>query len=242
MHFRLCLGRRIFAPSLALTALIFLLMAVFVALGRWQWRMGEARAAQFQRFRLGADQVLSLGAAPLSRQPVYQRVRIAGRYDGAHQFLLDNSIHDGIDGYQVLTPLRRAGGDIVLVDRGWVRFTGDRAHLPDVSLGHDEPVVVTGRVGRLPSSGLSFGRVPPSPGSAWPKVTSFPSAAQLAVVLGHPIEPRILLLDPGQPDGYLRDWHPPGMPARANWGYALQWWAFAAAALVIWVVVSLKRL
>ncbi len=242
MPFRLRLGRRVFAPSLALTVLMFLLMAVFVALGRWQWRMGEARAAQFHRFRHGADRVVALGSAPLRRAPVYQRVRLIGRYDGAHQFLLDNSLHDGLDGYQVLTPLRRAGADTVLVDRGWVPFTGNRARLPDVSLEPEGQVTVTGRVGRLPAAGLSFGRVPPPAGGLWPKVTSFPTSAQLASALGHPLERHILLLDPGEPDGYVRDWSPPGMPALENWGYAFQWWAFAVAALVIWVVLGLKRL
>lgn len=242
MPFRLRLGRRIFAPSLALTALMLLLMTVFLALGRWQWRMGNARAAQYQRFALGADRVISLGERSLADAPLYQRIRITGHYDGAHQFLLDNSIHDKLDGYQVLTPLRRSTGRTVLVDRGWVPFTGSRARLPDVSLQSSGPAVVTGRIGRLPAPGLSFGRVPPSPGGAWPKVTSFPSRAQLAAALGRPLEPRILLLDPREPDGYLRDWHPPGMPALENWGYAVQWWAFAAAALAIWMALSFRRL
>ncbi len=242
MPFRPRPGHRVFAPSLALTALMFLLMAVFVALGRWQWRMGDARATQYRHFRLGADRVISLGPAPLARQPLYQRVRLTGSYDGAHQFLLDNSIHGKLDGYQVLTPLRRPGAETVLVDRGWVPFTGNRARLPDVSLGQNEPVVVTGRIARLPAPGLSFGRVPPPAGGSWPKVTSFPTVGQLVVALGRPADPRILLLDPGEPHGYLRDWRPPGMPALENWGYAVQWWAFAAAALVIWLVLSLKRL
>lgn len=242
MAFRLRLGRRVFAPSAALTGLMFLLAAVFVVLGRWQWRVGNAREVQFRHFRRGADHVVALGWAPLTQVPVYQRVRLAGRYDGAHQFLLDNSIHDGRDGYQVLTPLRRPRGETVLVDRGWVAFTGNRARLPQVSLGRVGPVKVSGRVGRLPAPGFSFGRAPPSPGNRWPKVTSFPTVAELSAALGRPVDARILLLDPTQPDGYLRDWHLPGMPALENWGYAFQWWAFAAASLVIWSVLSLKRL
>ncbi len=242
MHFRLRLRDRDFAPSPALTVFMLLLMATFLLLGRWQWRMGDARSAQFERFRLGADRVVPLGGAPLAREPVYQRVRLSGRYDGAHQFLLDNSLQGGIDGYQVLTPLHRPGGDIVLVDRGWVAFTGNRARLPDVSLGVTGPVTVTGRVGRLPASGLSFGRVAPASTGPWPRVTSFPTAAQLAAALGAPVEARILLLDPGEPSGYVRDWRPPGIPALENWGYAVQWWAFAAAALVIWAALGFKRL
>ncbi len=220
---------------------MFLLIAVFAALGRWQWRLGDEHQAQFLRFRLGATRVIRLGTAPLSQVPPYQRVRLSGRYDGAHQFLLDNSILDGRDGYQVLTPLRRPDGETVLVDRGWVPFTGSRTHLPDVSLRSVGPIAVTGRVGRLPVAGLSIGRAPPPAGRRWPKVTSFPSIGELATALGEPLDRHILLLDPGEPHGYARDWRVPGMPALRNWGYAIQWWAFAAAALVLWVVLGLKR-
>jgi surfeit locus 1 family protein len=234
-------GRRTFAPSLALTAVMALLAALFGLLGRWQWRLGEASAAQYARFARGAARVVALDGAPLTSVPDYQRVSVRGTYDGAHQFLLDNSIQDGMDGYQVLTPLERANGHTILVDRGWVPFTGSRARLPDVALQSVVPLTVTGRVGRLPAAGLSFGRAPPPPGPQWPKVTSFPHAAELRAALGRPLERRILLLDPTVPGGYVRRWELPGMPARENWGYAIQWWALAAAAAVIWLVLSLRR-
>ncbi len=239
---RLSSGRpRKFAPSPALTVALMLIAAVFIWLGRWQWRLGEARAAQYARFRQGAARVLSLGEAPLASVPEYQRVRVRGTYDGAHQFLLDNSIQNGIDGYQVLTPLLRPGGVALLVDRGWVPFSGNRSELPQVALSGGAAVTLTGRVGRLPVAGLAFGRAPPVPGPSWPKVTSFPRMAELSAVLGRPLQRRILLLDPTAPDGYVRDWQLPGMPAMENWGYAVQWWALAAAAGVIWLVLSLRR-
>lgn len=241
MAFRLRLGSRVFAPTLALTALMFLLAVGFLALGRWQWHAGNSREALFQRFHRGAHHAVALGWVPLEQVPLYQRVSLSGRYDPAHQFLLDNSIHDGRDGYQVLTPLVRARGKAVLVDRGWVPFTGNRARLPPVALARGGTVTVTGRVGHLPAPGLSFGRAPPARGNRWPKVTSFPTMAQLSAALGRPLDGRILLLDPAEPDGYARDWRLPGIPALKNWGYAIQWWAFAATALVIWVVLSLKR-
>lgn len=241
MALRLTLGGRVFSPSPALTALMALLAVGFILLGRWQWRLGEARASEYRSFIHGAARIVALGSAPLSSVPYYQRVRLHGRYDAAHQFLLDNSIHEGQDGYQVLTPLIRAHGDTVLVDRGWVPFTGSRAHLPDVALSVSGPVTVTGRVGRLPAAGLAFGRAAPPPGNRWPKVTSFPRFAGLSAALGRSLEPRILLLDASAPDGYVRVWRLPGMRAMQNWGYAVQWWGLAAAAGVIWLVLTLRR-
>ena len=241
MPARLSIGRRVFAPSATFTVLMLGLCLVFVALGHWQWRRGNERAAQHARFERGAREVLAIGAAPLARVPDYQRVSIVGTYDPAHQFLLDNMSHRGLDGYQVLTPMRRPGGRVVLVDRGWVPFPGSRSQLPDVSLRSAGRVSVIGRVGDLPTAGLAFGRAPPPATGPWPRVTSFPSLTQLSGALGQSLEPHIILLDPSAPDGYVRDWHLAGIPALQNFAYAFQWWCFAIAAVVLWLLLSLKR-
>jgi cytochrome oxidase assembly protein ShyY1 len=38
-----------------------------------------------------------------------------------------------------------------------------------------------------------------------------------------------VLLDPGEPDGYLRQWQPPGFPPVRHIAYAVQWFSLAAA-------------
>jgi len=237
---RLSFGGRRFSPSPAFTLLMLVLCVVFVALGRWQWRRGTMRAAEQARFERGAREVLALGAASLARVPDYQRVSVTGTYDPAHQFLIDNMSYRDLDGYQVLTPLERPGGRVVLVDRGWVPFLGSRSDLPDTSLKSAGTVTVTGRVGELPAAGLAFGRAPPPATGPWPRVTSFPTLAQLSGVLGRPLEPHIILLDPRAPDGYVRDWRLPGIPAMQNFAYAFEWWCFAIAAVVMWLVLSSK--
>lgn len=233
-------GGRRFSPSPAFTLLMAGLCVVFVALGHWQWRRGTARAAEHARFERGARELLALGAASLARVPDYQRVSVTGTYDPAHQFLIDNMSYRDLDGYQVLTPLKRPGGRVVLVDRGWVPFLGSRSDLPDTSLKSAGTVTVTGRVGELPAAGLAFGRAPPPATGPWPRVTSFPTLAQLSGVLGRPLEPHIILLDPRAPDGYVRDWRLPGIPAMQNFAYAFEWWCFAIAAVVMWLVLSSK--
>jgi surfeit locus 1 family protein len=62
--------------------------------------------------------------------------------------------------------------------------------------------------------------------------------SELSAALRRPLEPRIVLLDPREPNGYIRDWHPPGMQPLRHWSYAIQWWCFAAVTLVFWVVIS----
>ncbi|HUN71272.1 MAG TPA: SURF1 family protein [Steroidobacteraceae bacterium] len=238
---RLSFGTRRFSPPWGLTILMLLLCVMFVALGRWQWRRGKLHAAEHAQFERGARELLALGSKPLTQVPDDQRVSISGTYDPAHQFLIDNMSYRDLDGYQVLTPLERPGGRMVLVDRGWVPFLGSRANLPDISMRSAGPVTVSGRVGNLPVAGLASGRAPPPDSGPWPRVTSFPTLAQLSSVLGRPLEPRVILLDPQDPTGYVRDWHPPGIPALQNFAYAFEWWCFAVAAVVIWLVLGTRK-
>ena len=238
---RLSFGRRHFSPSPALTVLMLVLCVLFIALGRWQWRRGHLHAAEHARFERGAREVLALGPRSLAQVPDDQRVSLTGTYDTAHQFLIDNMSYRDVDGYQVLTPLVRSDGQVVLVNRGWVPFLGSRADLPDVSIKTTGQVTVTGRVGNLPAAGLASGRAPPPGGGPWPRVTSFPTMTQLSTALGQPLGPRVILLDPQDTDGYVRDWRPPGIPAMQNFAYAFEWWCFAVAAVVIWVVLSTQK-
>jgi surfeit locus 1 family protein len=238
---RLSFGTRRFAPSPGLTILMFVLCVLFIALGRWQWRRGNLHAAEHASFERGAREVLALGQRPLAQVPGDQRVSLTGTYDSAHQFLIDNMSYNDVDGYQVLTPLERPGAATVLVNRGWVPFLGSRANLPDIAVKSTGPVTVSGRVGNLPVAGLAIGRAPPPDSGPWPRVTSFPSMAQLSGVLGQPLAARVILLDPQDAEGYVRDWRPPGIPAMQNFAYAFEWWCFAIAALVMWGVLSTQK-
>jgi surfeit locus 1 family protein len=234
------IGRRTFAPSAGMTLLTALLCALFIYLGRWQWHRGNNRQAAWDQFSRGAEKVEPLGAQPLSSVSLFQRVSLQGRFDEAHQFLLDNRSYEGRAGYEVLTPLLRSAGDVTLVDRGWVPFSGLRDRLPGVAIQSHEEITVTGRVAELPSAGLASGRAPPTQGS-WPKVTSFPTMKELSEAFGAPLERQIVLLDSRDPDGYVRDWHPPGLDPTRHWSYAVQWWAFAVVLAFLWVRLSLRK-
>jgi surfeit locus 1 family protein len=234
-------SRGAFAPSIALTLLMLVVCAAFVRLGWWQWHRWRASDAAWTSFARGADAVEPLGSRTLEEVARFQRVSVGGRFDSAHQFLLDNRSYRGQPGYEVLTPLKRADGRVLLVDRGWVPFTGSRARLPDVSLADTPQVTVSGRAADLPAPGLALGRAPPAAEGPWPRVTSFPDADELARALGSPLAPRILLLDPGAPFGFVREWQPPGMSPLRHLSYAIQWWCLAALAIVLWSVLTVRR-
>ncbi len=222
---------RAFFLALTLAACV-----LFGRLGLWQWHKGTARELEVQRFEHGSLQLVELGSAPTSTVALYQRVRVSGSLDGARQFLLDNRSFQGQAGYEVLTPLLRPGGTTLLIDRGWVPFTGSRRVLPDVQVAQAGTAAYTGRVAPLPSPGLSLGRAAPQP--PWPQVTSFPDMTELEAAYGAPLERQILLLDPGVPGGYARDWRIGGVSPLRHFSYAIQWWAFAGLAALVWAVMT----
>lgn len=234
-----------FAPRWPWVLLTALAIAAFVWLGFWQYNRGVARAQQWSEFEV-AEEARDAAAGQLSSAPRWARVRVRGHWDGERQFLLDNISHGGAPGYEVLTVLRLEAGGELLVNRGWVPFSGYRDRLPDVSIAGDSTgdgnvQVLTGRLGVLPVAGLAAGRQPPATQGPWPRLTSFPEHAELEASLGSGLLPPVLLLDPDSGAGYLREWRPPGLAPERHFGYAMQWWMFAAAALVLFVVLNRKR-
>jgi surfeit locus 1 family protein len=240
---RIPIGSRTFSASWPMTLLTVAAVAAFISLGHWQWSKGDLRARQAEAFARGADTAEPLGPRMLSEVPRFQRVRVKGRLDTTHQFLLDNRSNEGRAGYEVLTPLYREAAErgAILVNRGWVPFSGFREKLPDVSFASQGDVEVTGRVDELPVQGLASGHAAPTADEPWPKVTSFPQAKELSAMLRFPLESRVLLLDADQPNGYVRQWQPPGMSADRHWSYGVQWYAFAVLAIVLWVILGMRK-
>ena len=168
----------------------------------------------------------------------YQRFAISGRYDGEHQFLLDNMVHDGRAGYEVLTPLR-VGGKAVLINRGWVPGDPDRSVLPAISIG-DDYREVTGRLNSLPRPGLRLEPRNVSDNTSWPRRLSFPTAAELVDQIGYVVYDYQLLLDQDGQDGFVREWKPALMGPERHLGYAIQWFTLAFTLVVIYFIVNWK--
>ena len=234
-------GSRIFAPRLFTTLLAILLIALLISLGRWQLRRADEKRALFDSFAAGADatQAIDLQTPHLRR---YQHVEATGHYDQTRQVLIDNMVNAERAGYFVITPFALAGGGWVLVTRVWVPLGASRAERPAIPVSSGVRQV-RGRADHMPSPGIQMGTkavlAPP-----YPVVAAFPSRNEIARLLGESSwtsATDLVLLDPGEPDGYVRDWSPPGFPPMRHIGYAVQWFALALTLFILWVVTNLRR-
>lgn len=233
--------RLTFQPPLWATLLLLAACTLFASAGFWQLDRKAQKAAMFLEFDRGTS-IDPVSGAPSDAEAAgarYQPVTLMGKFDAGHQILLDNIVRNGQSGYLVLTPLRTDDGN-VLVNRGWIAADPDRSRLPDVEVSAADREVL-GRLDRLPRPGLRLAPEPADPAAPWPRRLLFPSAADIADHLGYPVRNYQVLLDPAAKSGYARDWRPGVSGPDMHLGYAVQWFAFAAAVTVIYLVLNLKQ-
>ncbi|MEM8547624.1 MAG: SURF1 family protein [Pseudomonadota bacterium] len=216
-----------------------LLMVVLVRLGLWQWDKWQWQEARQARF---ADVT---AAVPIAATDVsfsdhqFAPATTDGRFDTSRQFLIDNIVRNGRNGFFVITPFLLESGAILMVNRGWIAQTPSRQPMSPLTVPTDRRPIL-GRVGKLPTPGLTLG-VPEPPDEGWPKVLQYPSLATLEEELQQAVLPWVLLLDADAADGYDRVWQPAGLPAERHLGYAVQWFALALALTLLMMAWYVRR-
>lgn len=221
-----------FVPALAAAGA----MALFTALGFWQLGRAEFKRELLADLnRAGAADARSVeSVGELETLERFRSVEITGSYDARRQIMLDNRIVDGRAGVEVFTALH-VGDGAVLVNRGWLPMPPDRSRLP-AAPAPDGEVTVHGLVSPPPAVGIQLGdiRQPES----WPWLTPYLRLEAAEHALGASLGRRVILLSPNEPGGFLREWTPASMTPERHVGYAVQWFALAAAVAVVWLVLG----
>ncbi len=229
-----------FRPRLVPTLAVAILIPLFLHLGAWQ--AGKARLKAELQARLEARLGLPPQDLPARYEDTeglrYLRVRIQGSFDGGHTLLLDNQIHKGRAGFHVITPLRFDDGRVVLVNRGWVPFSGDRRVLPVIRTPAGR-LVLTGHLWPIGPHRLDPAYLP-KPGR-WETIWQALDLPLLNQFLGGGLLPVMLRLEPGNPGSYALDWEPPDARIGMHRSYALQWRVLAAALGLAWLMLSMRR-
>ena len=208
------------------------------------WQLGRAHEKEAVRDRLAAlakDPPVMLGTAEVKLEDVeWRRVRARGRFEPGHAIFLDNRVHHGVAGYDVVMPLeigKTAGGisRYVLVDRGWIEGSGDRSRLPPVRT--PEAVVEVTGLAVVPgrrflelSSEVVEGRV-------WQNLTLERYRRAVPVAL----QPVLIQQESALDDGLAREWPPADLGIDKHYGYVFQWLAMAATILVFYLVTHVRR-
>ena len=209
-----------------------IVVVLFAGLSVWQISRGLEKRASQQAF--SQETGFAAWQDGMEVQP-YQRVKATGRYDGAHQLLLENIIVDSRYGYYVITPLLSANDEpALLVNRGWIEKTGGDLDIGPLAAPAGR-VTVRGRVGSLPRAAYKMGDAIDM-ASDWPRTAVYPSLDEVATALETRVQPFVLLMDREEAHGFYRHWVPTEFGPGKHFGYALQWFAMGAvlAGLLLW--------
>jgi surfeit locus 1 family protein len=230
-------GRR-FNPSLWSTLAAAAGIAATVALGFWQLGRAQEKAGVVAvRQAAASEPPVQLSTAPVEAAGVAERrVQARGTFDPNGLVLLDNRVRSGQAGYEVVMPLRIEGGDMhVLVNRGWVKGSGDRSQLPRV-VTPPGAVHVLG-LAVVPGKNiyeLSQERVD---GPVWQNLSLERYRAHRA----HPLQPIMIQQTNDTGDGLVREWPTATRSINVHRSYAAQWFAFALLIAAAYVGFALRR-
>ena len=231
---------RVRRPSVFAVLLTLFGVAVFCALGVWQLRRAAYKENVLARFHDAASAPLaSLADARTDRAPdAYPHIKVSGTLEGDRVYLLDDQMRAGRLGVMVFVPFKPAGSArLLLVNLGFLARMGpDTTTLPDIPPIPDR-ATLTGIYAPPPLPGLKLGGNPLPREKTWPKLVTFVDLRQIGADLGTAVYPHVLLTDPDPHSAYIRSWTANVMPPARHRAYALQWFCFAVAAVVMFFVL-----
>ncbi|WP_158630467.1 SURF1 family cytochrome oxidase biogenesis protein [Glycomyces terrestris] len=228
--------RFVFAPRWVLLTLAgVVVMVVCALLSQWQWDRAVQRAA--------ANEVIetSVEAVPLDRwlpagedldpDARWTLVEATGVYDADREVVLRAQTNNGLNGFEIVTPLVLADGTAILVDRGFVP-SENTGSVPDYPAAPAGEVTVTGRVYEYedPSGGVT-------------EVDGHLESRRLSIdMLGphYDYEFRSAWIADVEPAAGLTALETPSFKDWQNYSYAVQWALFAAM-VPVGLVVLVRR-
>ena len=228
-------ARRHFRPTLWPTLGLAVLVAVTVGLGNWQRHRVAEKEALREQYELAAHQPpLELTAASADAAALrFRPVRATGEFDGPRQILIDNKVYAGRPGYDVVTPLKLAGGErYVLVDRGWIALGAHRSELPQAPPPVGE-VRVAGRINLPPARYMELG-MDAEAGAVRQNL----DIERIATATGLPLLPFLIEQSGDAGDSLVRDWAAPDFGIDQHRSYMLQWYSLAGLGIVLWLALN----
>jgi surfeit locus 1 family protein len=224
------------------TLLVLLVAATCVRLGLWQLdRLAQRRVynAALQA-RLTQEPVVLAGLAEDTAGLAYRRARAEGTFDHDRTVVLPGRSYMGAPGVHVLTPLRvGASGGAVLVNRGWVPAP-DAATIDYEAIRTASDTVVEGILLPFPGRSASRGAgAPADADSAFRRVWFALDEELLRRQFPYPLAAVQLQLLAREGGGGIgpRALPPPPLDEGPHRGYAIQWFSFAAIAIVGWIAL-----
>lgn len=223
------------ARDVALVVIAAAFSAVCISLGFWQLRrLAWRRALNAHIEHRLSEPAVTVDSLPRDSAGMhYRQVFVRGTYDYAHQIVLADRTRNGSPGVYIVTPVRIPGRDTaLLVTRGWV-------YAPDAVRADLAPWREADTVNAI---GYALPLSVPYHGS--PTLTERPGAYRwldlgaLRTSIPYPVYPFSIVLEGDTTGNAVAAQHapprvpPPPLDEGPHRSYAIQWFSFAAIAIV----------
>ncbi|MFT5709526.1 MAG: surfeit locus 1 family protein [Halioglobus sp.] len=220
-----------------------LLLPILISLGLWQLQRADEKAGINTQWELRRSQ------SPVPLQSLdstnteslqYRPVQLSGQFVSAKYFLLDNRIHRGQFGNEVLAVFKlKDSGKAVLVNRGWIAADSSRRQEPAISEANG-PATITGYV--YVSPGDPYLLADTALESGWPKRIQAIEMDKLGAAveqdMGVELFPHPVRIDSDSAAALTVDWQVVNVSPEKHTGYAVQWFTMAAALFILFILRS----
>ena len=234
------------------TIVVLVVAATCVRMGLWQLDRLEQRRTRnaLATERMGRPPIDADGLAADSASAAYRRIHLTGSCDTEPIVLAARSRH-GAPGVHLLCRFRTTGGRELLLDRGWVHSldarTVERAQLASVprdttfeALAIPFPEGTSTLRGGGGERTLEEGDAGVAIGEPAPRVIYRLNRAQAMAVTGIDL-PTWYAQALGPSDRIPTPADPPDLGEGPHFGYAVQWFSFAAIGLIGWILLVARR-
>lgn len=207
-----------------------------IRLGIWQLdRASEKMALQAAMQQEQQKEAINIEDIIITRDGTIPNlhVTLAGEYINDKSFLLVPQSYNGQLGFGVITPFRLQNSNrIVLVDRGWITVASGAKLNFGLVVGARQ---LTAQI-HLQSSSPGADERPDA--SSWPVQIRRLDVDVISEILGEDIFPYPVRLNEDQPGVLIRHWTAVTANSNANISYAIQWFVFASAIVIVSLFTS----
>ena len=227
--------------SIFITILFVISFFTLIRLGFWQLNRADQKNEINQNFieRQSEEEITDQGL--INEENIWRKFTLDGEFLKIN-FFLDNQMYRRNAGYTIFTPFVTSKGMIILVNRGWHPLPELRDEIPFIEniLG---PKTITGILSPIPSHGIILTDQNTElidTNSIRIQRIDLDEIKNMIEMENLQINPLVLTLDKPIDQNLVKHLVLPVSNSEKNYGYAFQWFAFAATLLIIFIVLRKK--
>ena len=227
--------------SIFINILFLISFFTLIRLGFWQLDRADQKNEINQNYieRQSEEEISDQGL--INEENLWRKFKLDGEFLNIN-FFLDNQMYRRNAGYTVFTPFLTSEGLTILVNRGWHPLLESRNEVPLIE-NISGPKTITGILSPIPSHGIiltdqNIELIDTS--SVRIQRMDLSEIKNMIKIEDLEINSLVLTLERPIDQNLVKHLVLPVSNSEKNYGYAFQWFAFAATLLIIFIVLRKK--